>query len=389
MGVGLAVRRLWLESVFVFAGVLAIYLLVTPHTNGTYRHYVYMASAFLHGRVDLRGVPDYYHDIIIFQGRLLAPFPPFPALLLAPVVALQGQSADQGRVGQVIAALAVAVFIAGLRRLGFSQPIRLFCGAALAFGSVLWPATSIGTTWFFAHEVVVLATALLIWEFAGAARPLVLGIATVAAWLTRVNLLAAVPVVAALLWFVHRKPRGSTLFLAINALGVVIYLAYNFLRFGDFMQPGYRLLSMAGPSAETVARWGFFNLQYIPEHVYTMVFRAPELIATAPYLRPSPLGMSLLFTSPLTLRVLFAPVPRHAWVHWGVLIAALTIPILLFFSTGWVQFGYRYSLDWWVFLLVLVAHALNGQLRRVDYALLCGGIIMNALGVYWVRALGW
>ena len=42
-----------------------------------------------------------------------------------------------------------------------------------------------------------------------------------------------------------------------------------------------------------------------------------------------------------------------------------------------------------LFLLVLLAYALGTRPRPVDYALLTIGVAMNALGVYWVRALGW
>lgn len=385
---GGAVKRWLLEPAATFAVVLAVYLIVTPQTNSAYRHFVYMASAFLDGRVDLQGLPEYYHDVIRVNDRAYAPFPPVPALLLLPVVAVQGEETDQGRIGQVLAALAVAVFVAGLRRLSFPRPVRLFCGAALAFGSVLWPATAIGTTWFFAQVAVVLATALLTWEFAGAARPLVLGGVVVAGWLTRLSVLPAVPVLAALLWNRHRRVHTVLAFLAVNGAGAVAYLGYNALRFGDPLQTGYGLLSMAVPNAEAVARWGFFNLRYIPEHLYALFVRAPELLAAFPYLRPSPWGMALVFTSPVILRLLFAA-DRVTWLPWGGLILATAVPMLAFFSVGWVQFGYRYSLDWWVFLLVLLAYALGTRPRPVDYALLAIGVAMNALGVYWVRALGW
>jgi hypothetical protein len=123
-------------------------------------------------------------------------------------------------------------------------------------------------------------------------------------------------------------------------------------------------------------------------HLYALFVRAPDLLATFPYLRPSPWGMALVFTSPVILRLLFAA-DRVTWLPWGGLILATAVPMLAFFSVGWVQFGYRYSLDWWVFLLVLLAYALGTRPRPVDYALLTIGVAMNALGVYWVRALGW
>ncbi|MDR7520973.1 MAG: hypothetical protein QN168_00770 [Armatimonadota bacterium] len=382
-------RRRLGEPLVVFVVVLAVYLAVTPRTNMAYRHFVYMAQAFLEGRTDLRNLPAYYHDVIRIGDRVYAPFPPVPAVILLPVVAVHGERTDQGRVGQILSAAAVAIFVAGLRRLGFGSPVRWFAGAALAFGSVLWPAAAIGTTWFFAQEVVVLATALLVWELAGGARPLALGALVTAAWLTRLSMLPAVPVLALVVWRRHRRARPVLTFLAANGVGVLVYLTYNYLRFGDPLQSGYPLLSMGAPNAEAAARWGFFHLRFVPEHLYAMLFRAPELVDRPPFLRPSPWGMSLVFTSPVIVRLLFPQGDRRAWWPWAVLVASLAIPMLPYFSVGWVQFGYRYSLDWWAFLLVMLASALGPAPRTVDLALLAAGIAMNALGTYWVRELGW
>lgn len=386
-------RRRWASSLaegaVIFALVFVIYIAATPRTNQAYRHFVYIADAFMHGRVDLRGLPAYYHDVIHLNDRVYAPFPPVPALLLLPAVALWGEATDMGRVGQILAALSVAVFVAGLRRLGIGPAARWFCGAALAFGSVLWAATAIGTTWFFAQVVVVLATACLVWELAGRARPAALGAAITAAWLTRLNLLAAVPVLAVLVWRRHPGPRALLAFLAANAVGAVIYLGYNCLRFGDPLQTGYGMLSASAVNAEAAARWGFFNIHFIPEQLYTMLLRAPELIDGPPYLKPSPWGMSLLFTSPLVARLVYPARDRAGWAPWGALALCLALPMLTYFSLGWVQFGYRYSLDWWPYVLVLVALALPERPRPADYVLLAVAVGMNALGVYWVQVLGW
>ena len=317
------------------------------------------------------------------------PFPPVPAVILMPVVALRGEATDQGRVGQVLAALAAAVFVAGLGRLGYPPAVRLFGGAALAFGSVLWPSAAIGTTWFFAQEVVVLATALIVWEMAGLARPIIVGALIVAACLTRVSMLPAVPVLAAILWGKHRRASVIAVFLAVNAAGLLVYMWYNVLRFGDPFQTGYRLLSYATPNAVSLSEGGFFSLKYLSMHLHTLFLQLPERVARAPFFKPSPWGMSLLLTSPIIMRLAFTSADRRRWLGWGALVAVLAVPMLFFFSNGWVQFGYRYSLDWWVFALVLVADSLRGRPTPVDYALLAAGVAVNAAGVYWVRALGW
>jgi hypothetical protein len=383
------IRRSWLEPVLIFVVVLAVYVGATPRTNGAYRHFVYIASAFLHGRVDLVGLPGHYHDIIRVGERVYAPFPPMPALLILPAVAVYGEATDQGRLGQIFVAAAVAVFVAGLRRLGIPGPARWFAAGALAFGSVLWPAAAIGTTWFFAQEVVVLAVAVLIWELAGDARPSVVGAAIAAAWLTRLNLIAAIPVLTVLLWLRHRRAGALVGFGAVQVAGACLYAAYNYLRFGDPLQTGYGILSMAAFNADTAAQWGFFHPRFVVEHLYAMLVRAPELIGTPPFLKPSPHGMSLLLTSPQVLRLLYPAQGRRGWGPWAGLALGLLVPMLPYFSIGWVQYGYRYSLDWWPFVLVLLALSVGSRPSRVDWVLLSIGVAVNAMGVYWVRELGW
>ncbi len=385
----LASARRLVEPALIFALVLGVYIAVTPRTNPAYRHFVYIASAFLHGRVDLHGLPEHYHDIIKVGDRVYAPFPPLPAMLILPVVAVFGEQTDQGRVGQVVVAAAVAVFVAGLRRLGRSRSVRWFAGAALAFGSVLWPAAAIGTTWFFAQEVVVLAAAVLVWELAGAGSPIIVGAAITAAWLTRLNLIAAIPALVVLVWLRHRRIGAVATFLAVNAVGVLVYASYNYLRFGDALQTGYGVLSMAAFNAETASRWGFFHPRFIPEHLYAMLMRAPELIEQFPFFKPSPHGLSLLLTSPVIVRLLFPAQGVRGWEVWAALALSLLLPLLPYFSIGWVQYGYRYSLDWWVFVMVLLALALGPRPRAVDYSLLGFSVAANLLGVYWVRVLGW
>lgn len=152
------------ELLAVFIVTLAVYVAVTPRPHGFYHHYVYMAKAFLDRRVDLVNVPAHYHDVIRLDGKVYAPFQPLPAVLLMPLVAIKGEAAHPGRLGQVLGAVSVAVLVGALGRLGRPRPVRIFAGVALGLGSVLWSATAIGSTWFFAHVVVTLLLALVLWE---------------------------------------------------------------------------------------------------------------------------------------------------------------------------------------------------------------------------------
>jgi len=377
------------ELLAVFVVILAVYVLVTPRPHGFYHHYVYMAKAFLAGRVDLVSVPAYYHDLIHFNGKVYAPFQPLPAVLVMPLVAVQGEATHPGRFGQIGAALAVAIFVGALGRLGRPRPVRLFVGLAMGLGSVLWSATAIGSTWFIAHVVVTLALALLLWELAGSARGWVVGLWLACAYLTRATLLPAAPAVAVLLVLRRGGLRPLLGFSVATAAGLGLLLGYNVWRFGHPLEFGYSMLSLAVPSAQTVQQSGMFSLRYVPHQLYAILFRAPELIATWPFLKPSPEGMAVLFTSPVILRLLFGTVGRSRWLPWGSPVALVLGLTLVYFSTGWVQFGYRYSLDWWPFVLVLLAFALEERPRDVDIVLLAASIAMNWLGTYWVRVLSW
>ena len=72
-----------------------------------------------------------------------------------------------------------------------------------------------------------------------------------------------------------------------------------------------------------------------------------------------------------------------------LLIAAFN---LAHFSQGWVQWGYRFSLDFMPFVLPLVALGAardDGRLRTLAYALVVAGAAVNLWGVTWGKLLGW
>ena len=67
---------------------------------------------------------------------------------------------------------------------------------------------------------------------------------------------------------------------------------------------------------------------------------------------------------------------------------AAIIPIalnnFLFAATGWAQFGYRYGLDFYPFLFLLVVKAVGNQLRWYHMALIVVSIVINLWGVLWI-----
>jgi hypothetical protein len=106
-----------------------------------------------------------------------------------------------------------------------------------------------------------------------------------------------------------------------------------------------------------------------------------------------PWGTGLWAVSPALVFALRPPRRQDAalfaacWL--GVLLAAA--PNLLYYNTGWYQFGYRFSLDFTPFLLVLVAMGLRRPLHpaagTLFGALLAASVASNLLGARWFLRL--
>ena len=112
--------------------------------------------------------------------------------------------------------------------------------------------------------------------------------------------------------------------------------------------------------------------------------------------------MSLLLTSPaylLAAPALLSLLRRRARFGFrsrlvaGATLAVLAIALvnLLHFSQGWVNFGYRFSNDFVVFALPLVAvgMARRGRVGWLGIGLIALSVAINLWGVVWGNILGW
>ena len=59
-------------------------------------------------------------------------------------------------------------------------------------------------------------------------------------------------------------------------------------------------------------------------------------------------------------------------------------------GTGWAQFGYRFAVDFYPFLFLIIANNFQGcKLGRVHWLLLFVSIFVNLWGVLWINKFGW
>jgi len=203
-------------------------------------------------------------------------------------------------------------------------------------------------------------------------------------------------------------------------------VAYNLVSTGHVFSPVYDFLYQQEAGFYTFlnynAAWSIEDPRYLPQNLALALIGPPDILpkvldfgrqlCTAPgatpgwldpdcpIISPKTVGMGLLFTSPaylLALPSLAAGYGRARLVT-GAALATLFIFVvnLMHFSQGWVQFGYRFSLDFAPFALLIVALGLHrlastrpGRAVVLGTGLIAVSIVVNLWGVYWASVFGW
>jgi hypothetical protein len=388
---------LWLFFAFLIIYGLTAGVSLARHSLAP--HFVYLAESFLQGRLDLIHVPTPQYDLTLFEGRWYVSFPPLPALLLLPLVALRGLAVSDIAFSVVMGALNVALFYAVLARLGLGDSrFRIWLCLLLGLGTPLWYCAALGSVWYTAHVIAITCLCLYALETLGRNQPLLAGLWLGLGFLARAPVLLAFPLTLALGLHKARNLRDTARFLLLLALGMAPALlgqaAYNWARFGSPLEFGYRWMNSPGALLERQATWGQFSLHFVPENLYTLLIR-PPLVSLAPLrVEPDPWGMGLLLTCPALLLMFptLAKVGETRFFRKNLVssvglwlsIALVQLPSLLYFNTGSYQFGYRFALDWLPLGLLLVALGTDGKLRWWDQALIVVSVLMHLWGVLWM-----
>lgn len=429
--------------VAIYLAFLAAYLAASGsrlarHTP--YNHFSYLAQGWLEGHLDLNRQPPNENDwarveeIQTRDGRVLrgvygraggpsdrfyplsgksftltedqiasrrwiryVSFPPFPAVVMLPFVAATGLSFNDVVFTVVWAAanpMLLFLLLESLRKRGHSTRTptqNLWLTIAFGVGSVLFYSSVIGQVWYTAHVVGVTCAIVYAWAAVDAARPALAGLALGLGFATRTPMLFMVPLFLleavratggwARLRGEKRPSRelvGKLVRFALPAAAIVaVLLLHNYLRFQQWGEFGHKYLNIVWQ--DRIQRFGLFNYHFLSRNLSAALTLLPRILPTEPYVKVSVHGMSLLVTSPF-LVYLLRPAQRHAlapalWLT--VLFTAL--PSLLYQNSGYVQFGYRFSLDYMVFFVMLLA--LGGRRITVVWkALIAIAIAVNLFG---------
>jgi len=345
-------------------------------------HFVYLADAFLHGQLGVSGSGQVLAEIVPFNGNYFVVYPPAPAILMLPFVAVFGTTFDQSLMSILLACLCVAAMWLMLKKTGVNGSKALWLTVLFGFGTCFWFIASVGSSWYIEHVVALLFLTLAMIFSLYKKNPLLVGLLLGFAFLARLPVVLSFPFFLLLIYDQHPAWKLRLKQVALFAVGlgfmVAVYELYNFGRWGVFSDLGYTLIP--GITQDPYFQNGIFNISYIPRNIYAIFFQGPLLLEKFPYFEPNWMGLGLFFTTPAFIYTFKGPWNRLS--KYAALAVLCILPILITHGTvGFTQFGYRFSLDFTPFLMLLAAKGMRENLGWEEKALIILSVLVNLWGV--------
>ena len=156
----------------------------------------------------------------------------------------------------------------------------------------------------------------------------------------------------------------------------------NYERFDRLSEFGH--VYLANGQIQRIKDYGLFNVHFLTKNLTAAFALVPTFLPEKPWILISRHGLALWFTTPALLWFLAARYTNEgpALLLRRACIAALLVialPHLLYQNTGWVQFGYRFSLDYLVYLTLLLVLG-RSRISRPMMVAIVVGILINAFG---------
>lgn len=377
-----------LTAIPLIGGLLLSMLSEAGGTNS----YALLAQSFLEGRFD--SPTCYDSDCAIYQDRIYVMFPPVPAVVAMPFVGVFGIDFG-GFVGLSIIASGIALILwwrifAALKS---DKTTTIWLLLALAFATPLYFVTIRGDgVWFFAQSIAFVLITAAIHQVVRGGSLVLAGIFVGLAFLSRQMSVFYLPFLFALalspgepLISFSKAHIVRVLKLGLPvAAAVLVYMAYNYARFGAPLETGYQYM-MAPDELSMInhrlAEFGLFSGEYLFFNVVYFFLQGFHLeFGGDAMLTPiglDPAGASLLAASPFVLLAFFTPLRRPVLI--GIACAlVIAVPTLWYHSNGFSQYNVqRYVLDWLPILFYMLALTVTRRETPIFGVLVVYGMGLN------------
>lgn len=327
-------------------------------------------------------------DIKARKSKWYVSFPPAPAIVMLVPVKLWGLRANDVLITLVFAAAAMALFWLllavtaqkGWHHRSFLQSLVLT--GIFAFGTAFFWASVRGEVWFTAHIFgVFFLICFLLAVFTE--HPILAGFALSAAFLSRTPMIFASIFYAFYLWRKNgfKNIRGDLVTLIMFSIPVIIVIAavmtHNYLRFHDVFEFGHNYLDVRWQYR--IQKYGLFNYEYLSRNLSVVFTLLPRIKTSWPFIQISPHGMALWLTTPVLFYMFRANMRKNLIPGFVFITALMALLVFSYQNSGFVQYGYRFSIDFTVFILLIITFS-GIKFTRVFYALAAWGLLVNTFG---------
>jgi hypothetical protein len=319
-------------------------------------------------------------------------FPPGPALVMLPAVAIWGTAAWDVLITCLFAALIPVVLLRWFDRERGVEDRRgrdhLWAVAAWSFASPALLLGANGRVWFTAQILGALCTCLYLSAGWRCRKPAWAGLWLALAVSCRPHLALALPFFVFEGWRERRSGRERVIAALQFAAPLVIVgaglMAMNYARFGDVLEFGHRFLEIRWQ--QRMQEVGMFSTEYLGRNLQCAFTLLPVWQSGSP--RVSMHGSSILLGAPWLVALLWSRDALPQRLGLIVSAVAVAIPSLLYQNSGQLQFSYRFALDWLPMLLAAIVFGGGAKGWGFRGLVVLGGL-WQLYGAWWfARDLG-
>lgn len=309
-------------------------------------------------------------DLISYHGKYYLPYPPAPAILLIPLVWLFGV-VNCVLIAVLMSCLNICLLSSILGKLKIKEALIPWLIAGFIFGTGYWfVLVTSHHVYGFAEVVSVTGILLFLNELLGKKRALLMGLFLGIAILSRqFTIILSLFGIGYFIYYFQILPetknnrlfwKKTSMFLVASGSCALIYLVYNYFRFNNTFDAGYRYINFIGILKERVDQYGVFSRHYVLYNLYNYLVKGFNIEFTGrTLLRIKDMdlfGSALLISSPFMVTAFKTGwnefLRISAWITIGLIFTGL----LFYHNNGEEQVNTsRFALDFLPLFFILTA----------------------------------
>lgn len=386
---------------------------LTFHPKWALDYYNPFAQSLLDFRLDIQ-LPSTTYDLAYYSGKWYTTWGFLPALFLIPLQLIRHQYVPLIYLNVFFSSCNIVIFYSLLQRLkkeflpDLSEKGVFVVLVLFAFGTAHYYVGTLGSVWHVDQMVTaflqVLGIYIILKKKRKARDYLLSSLMFSVAFFGRPTMILFIFVpftlyIADLFKINHLNfsivmrvlMKGFILIGVPFFVCMGVFFGYNYLRFNDVFEFGFSHIHESPYLAEIRKENGAFSVKNLSTNFNYMVFELPGIEFNSGLdLHFNLKGNSIFFLTPPFLAIFLAwPIYKkgnkylvnvYIFCLWVALLLVL-LPNLLHYGSGWVQFGYRYSLDVIVPLVLLSVLGIKGRVGLIYTFFVIFAVVIHIIGI--------